>query len=133
MKSKHLSLVLVCALLFATLPLTASSHVYARSVYSALTITGTTVKGWAFGSAQTVTLRFFADQDFSTSTGEIIKAGNSKSGAGFYRSFTCSVSGTVLTIPTITEIPTTTDSPDFPDARWTARFFQGNTARDYWI
>lgn len=133
MKRHLMSLVLACALILSALPLMAMSSAYARSMPIAMVITSTQVHGWKYGSAQEITLRFFADQDFDTSTGEIIKAGNSKTGLGFYRSYVCSISGSTLTIPTITDLPTTTDSPSAPASTWTSRFYQGNTARDYWI
>lgn len=111
--------------LFALLCLAQTAHAVP------MTVSSTVVNGWAYGSAQVITLRIYANQDFVTSDGEIVKFG-AVGGSGFYRSFTCTVVGTVLTVPTIT-LPTTTDSTDVPSATWTAVFYVGGTKRDTWL
>lgn len=117
-----LALLLVCALVLVS--------VGARPI--AFTISSYSIAGWQYGGT-TATLKAFANQDFSSSDGQIIKAGNASTGAGFFRTYTCTVSGTTLTIPQITDIPTTTDSPDNPNATITLRFYDyRGTARDYW-
>lgn len=99
---------------------------------SATTIPGIAVNGYK-GGGSSATLRFFSDQDFTTSTGEIVKAGNPKNNR-FYRDFACTVVGSVLTLPTITTIPTTTDSTDGPQASWTTRILKEDGSEyDSWL
>lgn len=82
------------------------------------------------GGGSVAYLDFFSNQDWITSTGEIIK-GDEKNQ---YETIECVVTGDVLAIPTITTIPTTTDSPDEPGAVWTAKIRKsGRSKYNTWM
>src|SRR5437773_6300832 len=63
---------------------------------------------WNYGSSQPITLRVYVSQSFVTSTGVSIMA-SPVGGTGFYKTVTCSLSGTTLTVPSFV-LPTTTDA-----------------------
>lgn len=72
-----------------------------------ITVSGTTLQNWRF-SGSTAKLRIFADTKFVTSTAQIVMPGQVSVG-NWYKEVNCTVSGTVLTIPSFT-IDSTTDS-----------------------
>jgi len=82
---------------------------------------------WNYGSTQPVTLRIYVSASFVTSDGVSIVA-SPVGGAGFYKTITCSVVGTTLTVSSFV-IPSTTDATP-TTARYTFIFFQGSTKRD---
>jgi hypothetical protein len=105
----------IFALIFCLL---ASTSVWAIDV----TIAGTSFNGYhGVVGDTTATLKFFASETFRTSTNEIVGAGNATQGTGFYRSLTCTVSGSTLTCPSVT-LPSTLDGHP-ADATWTVRLY----------
>lgn len=97
-----------------------------------VSITGQQVRNWQYGGTRAF-LRIFADQDFVTSDGEIIKAGSPGKGK-FFREVELAVNGTILTIPTIANFATTTDSPNRPSASYTFYFFDSKRSKkDIWL
>ena len=80
------------------------------------------IQGWQ-GSSN-VALRINTDVGFTSSNGNVwpqTKRDNPASLGTFYQQFTCTVSGTELTIPAFT-LDSTQDSVDNPTATYTAQF-----------
>jgi hypothetical protein len=75
-----------------------------------VTITSTSVSNWTWGGS-TCTLKVFASETFRTSSSTTVLAGSPTTGAGA-QSFSCTVNGTVITIPAITIDSTTDGTPN---------------------
>jgi hypothetical protein len=108
------------ALLLAALAAT-SLRAYATTV----TVAGRDVPNWTYGGP-TATLKIYASQNFFASDGTPI-LGGAAGGAGFYKSVSCTVAGTTLTIASFT-IDSTTDSTA-PLATYTAVLFDSKGTR----
>lgn len=86
-----------------------------------ITISSVTIPGWQ-GSSLGVVLRIYTNSDFTAETGTLYPRSvitNTASLGTFFQSYSCSVSGGSLTIPSVT-LDSTTDSPDNPDATYSA-------------
>jgi hypothetical protein len=116
---------LLCALLFLLLATIAPAAARAETV----TVSTFTINNWQYGGT-TAKLRIYADKSFTTPEGTLVVRGTVGS-TSFFREVSCTVSGTTLTVSTITALPTTTDGLDFNDAHYTFVLFdQNNTKRD---
>lgn len=84
---------------------------------------------WRWGGT-TATLRIFASQEFfEDTTGVFIGQGNPQQRNSFCAKYTCTVSGTNLTIPQV-ELATTTDST-VPNVTYTAWLYDESDAQRY--
>ena len=103
-----------------------------------VTVAGLSVEGYGYGGA-TATVRFYASQTFTASDGSIVVGGTVGSTTGFYKSITCSVSGTTLTCPSVA-LKSTTDALEGADTTYTAVLFDSRGTRrdsfpvsDFWL
>jgi hypothetical protein len=80
-----------------------------------MTILGQIFGGWQYGSSAPV-LYYYAQDNFTAADGELVVKGNRENRESWYRSVTCTVSGTELTVPQH-DLPATYDS-DNPNVRW---------------
>lgn len=90
-----------------------------------ITIQAVTLQGWQYANTS-VELRIYADRTFTSSTGVIVQSGSPA--YGFYTVFTCSVSGTSITINSGT-LHSTRDAVDLNGTRYSAYFFDSSTDR----
>lgn len=95
---------------------------------SAIVVNSFTIPNYN-GGGSTANIRIYADKSFLTSDG--VRIFKSKAGGSiWYKSVSCTVAGTVITVPQIT-IDSTTDS-DNPDATYTGVIFDSSgIQRDY--
>lgn len=95
---------------------------------SAIVVNSFTIPNYN-GGGSTASIRIYADKPFLTSDG--VRIFKSKAGGSiWYKSVSCTVAGTVITVPQIT-IDSTTDS-DNPDATYTGLIFDSSgIQRDY--
>jgi hypothetical protein len=91
-----------------------------------ITIGSTTISDYQKGGA-TATLHILSDQDFLTSDGVNV-ARNYARTQTYYRSVSCTVSGTTVTIPAYV-LDSTTDS-NVPNGTYTALLYDSNGKRD---
>lgn len=77
-------------------------------------------------------LAIFADQDFDTSDGQRVLAGNTQDNTLCLR-ITCSVGSGVLSVPTVSQINTTEDSPDNQRATYSAWLLTTNQLPIPWL
>jgi hypothetical protein len=121
--SKALTKLLLAVLLFSTLPFArVTARVPARTIASTpaptvtqVTVTTQDVGNWRYGGT-TAALRVYASTTFFQ-TGAVITGGRKGSGQ-WYQSISCTVAGTVVTIPWF-NLYVTTNSPDHPEATYT--------------
>jgi hypothetical protein len=85
-----------------------------------LTVNATTVNNWTFGGS-TATIRLYATKTFVTSTGTTVLAGTT---SGFYKTISCTVSGTTLNCLSSTIDSTTNAS--VPTAKFVADLYDQN-------
>lgn len=91
---------------------------------ASITIASTTVNNWQ-GPTAGVVLNVYVNSSFAAASGNLYPQSvpsNPASLGTFYLSVPCTVSGNVLTIPTLT-LDSTTDSTDNSSARYSAVFF----------
>lgn len=77
-------------------------------------------------------LAIFADQDFDTSDGQRVLAGNTQDNTLCLR-ITCSVGSGVLSVPTVSQINTTEDSPDNQRATYSVWLLTTNQLPIPWL
>lgn len=92
---------------------------------STITVATHNFENWTYGGAS-ATLRIFALQQFITSDGDTIAQGDVQTPAN-YKSVSCGVSGTMVTIPEFT-LDSTTDS-NTPSAQYIAYLYDVNGVR----
>ncbi|GEM_PF-5690960 len=101
--------------------------VSATSIFAAtVTISSTTIENIQYGGS-TCTLKIWANSNFFTSGGLAV-LGGAVGSDNVYKSVACTISGTTLTIPSLT-IDSTTDSIDKPTAVYTAVFYDSTGRR----
>jgi len=97
---------------------------------ASITISNIAIPNWQ-GNTQGVQLRVFTNGSFTASNGNVNPAtfqSNPASLGTFFRTYTCSVSGSTLTVPTVT-LDSTTDSIDNPSASYSAVLFDTNSGK----
>jgi hypothetical protein len=92
---------------------------------SAITIATVTIPNFRF-TASAVYLRLYVKDAFVSSSGVPIQAGNPDINGSWYKQVTCTLAGTDLTIPAITDIESTTDGADTVWSAYNAFFYDGN-------
>ena len=97
---------------------------------AAITISSTALNGWQ-GNSTGVQLRIYTNSAFTASSGNvypITQLTNPASLGQFYQAFNCTVSGTTMTIPSIS-LDSTSDSPDNPNATYSAVLFDSQSGQ----
>jgi hypothetical protein len=87
---------------------------------ASITISSANVAGWQ-GNSTGVQLRIYTNSSFTASSGNLYPQtmGNPASLGSFYQVYSCSVSGSTLTLPPV-HLDSTTDSIDNPSATFSA-------------
>jgi len=98
---------------------------------SSITVNPITVSSWRYPMVQGIKVRIYPNNTFLTSDGSLVKRGQ-VGVSQWYKEYSCTVSGTNVTLPTMT-LDSTTDS-DVPSASYTAIFFdsKGNKIDTYY-
>jgi hypothetical protein len=92
-----------------------------------ITINSQNLYGWQ-GNSSNVALQIKCDATFTANSGNIVMAtsDNPASLGSFYQLYTCTVSGTTLTIPAVT-LDSTSDSSNNPSATYSAHLYDQST------
>jgi len=97
---------------------------------ASITIGNIAISGWQ-GNTNGVQLRIYTNGSFTATGGNLHPAtvqDNPASLGTFFQTYTCTVSGSTLTVPTVT-LDSTTDSPDNPSASYSAIFFDTSSGK----